>query len=102
MRFLLHGVTGSGKTEIYIRAAQQVLEQGRNVIVLVPEIALTGQIIDRFIGRFGSGKVAVLHSKLSLGERYDQWKKCATGATETDRSSSEHVRQYLRPWKTSG
>ena len=76
---LLHGVTGSGKTEIYIRAAQQVLEQGRNVIVLVPEIALTGQIIDRFIGRFGSGKVAVLHSKLSLGERYDQWKKVRDG-----------------------
>lgn len=79
MRFLLHGVTGSGKTEIYIRAAQQVLEQGRNVIVLVPEIALTGQIIDRLIGRFGSGKVAVLHSKLSLGERYDQWKKVRDG-----------------------
>ena len=79
MRFLLHGVTGSGKTEIYIRAAQQVLELGRNVIVLVPEIALTGQIIDRFIGRFGSGKVAVLHSKLSLGERYDQWKKVRDG-----------------------
>ena len=79
MRFLLHGVTGSGKTEIYIQAAQQVLEQGRNVIVLVPEIALTGQIIDRFIGRFGSGKVAVLHSKLSLGERYDQWKKVRDG-----------------------
>lgn len=79
MRFLLHGVTGSGKTEIYIRAAQQVLEQGRNVIVLVPEIALTGQIIDRFIGRFGSGKVAVLHSKLSLGDRYDQWKKVRDG-----------------------
>lgn len=79
MRFLLHGVTGSGKTEIYIRAAQQVLEQGRNVIVLVPEIALTGQIIDRFIGRFGSEKVAVLHSKLSLGERYDQWKKVRDG-----------------------
>ena len=79
MRFLLHGVTGSGKTEIYIRAAQQVLEQGRNVIVLVPEIALTGQIIDWFIGRFGSGKVAVLHSKLSLGERYDQWKKVRDG-----------------------
>lgn len=79
MRFLLHGVTGSGKTEIYIRATQQVLEQGRNVIVLVPEIALTGQIIDRFIGRFGSGKVAVLHSRLSLGERYDQWKKVRDG-----------------------
>ena len=81
-RFLLHGVTGSGKTEVYIRAAQKVLEQGRNVIILVPEIALTGQIIDRFIGRFGSEKVAVLHSKLSLGERYDQWKKVRDGCGE--------------------
>ena len=81
-RFLLHGVTGSGKTEVYIRAAQKVLEQGRNVIILVPEIALTGQIIDRFIGRFGSEKVAVLHSKLSLGERYDQWKKVRDGCSE--------------------
>ncbi len=78
-RFLLHGVTGSGKTEVYIRAAQKVIEQGRNVIVLVPEIALTGQIINRFIGRFGNDKVAVLHSKLSQGERYDQWKKVRDG-----------------------
>lgn len=81
-RFLLHGVTGSGKTEVYIRAAQKVLEQGRNVIILVPEIALTGQIIDRFIGRFGSERVAVLHSKLSLGERYDQWKKVRDGCEQ--------------------
>ena len=78
-RFLLHGVTGSGKTEVYIRAAKKILEQERNVIILVPEIALTGQIIDRFIGRFGSEKVAVLHSKLSRGERYDQWKKVRDG-----------------------
>lgn len=78
-RFLLHGVTGSGKTEIYIRAAQAVLQQGKNVIILVPEISLTGQIIDRFIGRFGSERVAVLHSRLSLGERYDQWKKVRDG-----------------------
>ena len=74
-RFLLHGVTGSGKTEIYIRAAEEVLKQDRSVIILVPEISLTGQIIERFTGRFGSEDVAVLHSRLSAGERYDQWKK---------------------------
>lgn len=73
--FLLHGVTGSGKTEVYIRAAEAALHKGKNAIILVPEISLTGQIIDRFIGRFGNEEVAVLHSKLSIGERYDQWKK---------------------------
>ena len=77
-RFLLHGVTGSGKTEIYIRAAEEVLKQDRSVIILVPEISLTGQIIERFTGRFGSEDVAVLHSRLSAGERYDQWKRSRT------------------------
>ncbi len=74
-RFLIHGVTGSGKTEIYMRAAEEVLKRGQSVIVLVPEISLTGQITERFTGRFGSEDVAVLHSRLSAGERYDQWKK---------------------------
>ena len=78
-RFLIHGVTGSGKTEVYIRAAAKCLEEGKSVIVLVPEISLTEQIIDRFIGRFGSDTIAVLHSKLSLGERYDQWKRIREG-----------------------
>jgi len=78
-RFLLHGVTGSGKTEIYIRAAAKTVQQGRNVIILVPEISLTGQIIDRFIAKFGSENIAVLHSRLSAGERYDQWKKIRDG-----------------------
>ncbi len=78
-RFLIHGVTGSGKTEVYIRAAAECLEKNKNVIVLVPEISLTEQIIDRFIGRFGSENIAVLHSKLSLGERYDQWKRIRDG-----------------------
>lgn len=78
-RFLLHGVTGSGKTEVYMRAAQQVIAMNRQVIVLVPEISLTTQIIDRFIGRFGCEEIAVLHSRLSLGERYDQWKKIRDG-----------------------
>lgn len=78
-RFLIHGVTGSGKTEIYIRAAEKVINAGKNVIVLVPEISLTGQIIDRFIARFGNAEMAVMHSKLTQGERYDQWKKIRSG-----------------------
>lgn len=80
-RFLIHGVTGSGKTEIYIRAARKALEEGRGVIILVPEISLTGQIIERFLGNFGEDSVAVLHSRLSAGERYDQWKKIRDGKT---------------------
>jgi primosomal protein N' (replication factor Y) len=76
---LLHGVTGSGKTEIYLRAAERVLEQGRGVIVLVPEIALTPQIVGRFVDRFGD-TVAVLHSKLAAGERHDEWSRLRSGA----------------------
>jgi primosomal protein N' (replication factor Y) len=76
---LLHGVTGSGKTEIYLRAAATALEQGRGVIVLVPEIGLTPQIVSRFADRFGD-TVAVLHSKLSAGERHDEWSRLRSGA----------------------
>jgi primosomal protein N' (replication factor Y) (superfamily II helicase) len=76
--FLLHGVTGSGKTEVYLHAAARALNQGRQVVVLVPEISLTHQIIERFTARF-PGRVAVLHSKLSLGERFDQWHGIAEG-----------------------
>ena len=72
--FLLHGVTGSGKTEIYLQAIEQVIEKGKEAIVLVPEIALTPQMVHRFKGRFGSN-VAVLHSALSVGEKYDEWRK---------------------------
>jgi primosomal protein N' (replication factor Y) len=75
---LLHGVTGSGKTEVYLRAAAATLERGRNVIVLVPEIALTPQIVARFVARFGD-TVAVLHSKLSPGERHDEWARLRAG-----------------------
>ena len=78
-RFLVHGITGSGKTEVYIRAAKAALDKGRGVIVLVPEISLTGQIIERFLGHFGKDSVAVLHSRLSAGERYDQWKALRDG-----------------------
>ena len=78
-RFLIHGVTGSGKTEVYIRAAEAAVRKGKGVIVLVPEISLTGQIIERFLGNFGEGSVAVLHSRLSNGERYDQWVRVRKG-----------------------
>lgn len=71
-RFLLHGVTGSGKTEIYLHLIEEVLKQGRDAIVLVPEISLTPQISNRFCGRFGD-RVVILHSALSAGERYDAW-----------------------------
>jgi primosomal protein N' (replication factor Y) (superfamily II helicase) len=72
--YLLYGVTGSGKTEIYLQAIQRVLEQGKEAIVLVPEISLTPQMVHRFKGRFGDD-VAVLHSGLSIGEKYDEWRK---------------------------
>ncbi|MGG1678768.1 primosomal protein N' [Neobacillus sp. NRS-1170] len=72
--FLLYGVTGSGKTEIYLQSIQQVIEKGQEAIVLVPEISLTPQMVNRFKGRFGD-LVAVLHSGLSAGEKYDEWRK---------------------------
>ena len=76
--FLLHGVTGSGKTEVYMRLARACLRQGKSVIVLVPEIALTAQMVNWFEGRFGS-LAAVLHSRLSAGERYDEWRRIRRG-----------------------
>src|SRR5690625_4685568 len=72
--YLLHGVTGSGKTEVYLQAIERVLKKGREAIVLVPEISLTPQMVRRFKGRFGK-QVAVLHSALSAGEKYDEWRK---------------------------
>lgn len=77
--FLLFGVTGSGKTEVYMQLIDQVLKKGKSSIMLVPEISLTPQTVDRFIERFGEENIAVLHSKLSVGERYDQWKKIERG-----------------------
>ncbi|WP_294854152.1 primosomal protein N' [uncultured Oscillibacter sp.] len=75
---LLQGVTGSGKTQIYIRLAQEVLKQGRSVLVLVPEIVLTPQMMEKFSSYFG-GAVAMLHSSLRMTERYDQWKRIRRG-----------------------
>jgi primosomal protein N' (replication factor Y) (superfamily II helicase) len=77
-RLLLHGVTGSGKTEVYLRAAATALAQGRGAIILVPEIALTPQIVSRFADRFGD-TVALLHSRLSAGERRDEWHRLRSG-----------------------
>src|SRR5256885_3866506 len=81
--FLLHGVTGSGKTEIYLQAIARALQRGRGAIVLVPEISLTPQTVERFKARFCSGPlrtlVAVLHSHLSAGERHDEWHKIRQG-----------------------
>lgn len=76
--FLLHGVTGSGKTEIYIRAAEEAVRRGRQALILVPEIALTPQTVRRFLTRF-PGQVGLVHSKLSDGERYDTWRRARTG-----------------------
>ena len=78
-RFLIYGVTGSGKTEIYLQLIGKAMKQNKTSIVLVPEISLTPQMIDRFISRFGKDEIAVLHSKLSLGERYDEWNRIKEG-----------------------
>ncbi|MCW5559608.1 MAG: DEAD/DEAH box helicase family protein, partial [Verrucomicrobiae bacterium] len=81
--FLLHGVTGSGKTEVYLQVLESALAQGRGGIVLVPEISLTPQTVERFKARFSSGRhrtlVAVLHSQLGAGERHDEWHKIRQG-----------------------
>lgn len=76
--YLIHGVTGSGKTEIYLQLIEAVLQQGKQGIVLVPEISLTPQTVERFRGRFGEG-IALIHSQLSEGERYDEWRRIQEG-----------------------
>lgn len=75
---LLHGVTGSGKTELYLQAVAETLAQGRTAFILVPEISLTPQTVKRFVSRF-PGKVGVIHSRLSTGERYDTWRRIRNG-----------------------
>ena len=78
---LLHGVTGSGKTEVYLQVLAAVIAQGKRGIVLVPEIALTAQAILRFVGRFPD-RVAVIHSELTDGERYDEWRRIRSGKVD--------------------
>ncbi|AFS78693.1 primosome assembly protein PriA [Gottschalkia acidurici 9a] len=80
-KHLLHGVTGSGKTEVYLQMIEKILKLEKQAIVLVPEISLTPQTVERFAGRF-EGNVAVLHSGLSLGERYDEWRKIKEGRVQ--------------------
>ena len=77
--FLLYGVTGSGKTEVYLQLIEKALNEHKSSILLVPEISLTPQTVNRFISRFGKENIAVLHSKLSIGERYDEWNKINDG-----------------------
>lgn len=77
-KYLLKGVTGSGKTEVYLQLIEEQLKKGKDAIVLVPEISLTPQTVERFVGRFGN-KVAIYHSSLSFGERYDEWRKIKEG-----------------------
>lgn len=77
-KFLIHGVTGSGKTEIYLQLVEEMIRLNKDTIILVPEISLTPQTIDRFVGRFGEN-VAVLHSRLSYGERFDEWRRIKEG-----------------------
>src|SRR5579863_1016353 len=79
--FLLHGVTGSGKTEIYLRAADQTLQKGKGTIILVPEIGLTPQLLSRFRERFGD-QVVLFHSGLSAGERWDAWRRVRGGGAK--------------------
>ncbi len=79
--YLLRGVTGSGKTEVFMQTIENALELGKTALVLVPEISLTPQMVSRFLSRF-SGRVAVFHSGLSMGERYDQWKKIKDGGAD--------------------
>lgn len=76
--FLIHGVTGSGKTEIYLQAMQQVLDKGKSGVILVPEISLTPQTVERFVSRFGN-KVVVLHSRMLTSVRFREWKRIASG-----------------------
>jgi primosomal protein N' (replication factor Y) len=78
---LLHGVTGSGKTEVYLQALAAMISRGKRGIVLVPEIALTAQAIHRFVGRF-PGRVAIIHSALTDGERYDEWRRIRAGQVD--------------------
>jgi primosomal protein N' (replication factor Y) len=78
---LLHGVTGSGKTEVYLQALAAMIKQGKRGIMLVPEIALTTQAVQRVAGRF-PGRVAIIHSELSVGERYDEWRRIRAGEVD--------------------
>ena len=78
-KYLIYGITGSGKTEIYLQLIEYAIAIDKTAIVLVPEISLTPQMLERFISRFGKENIAVIHSKLSIGERYDEWNRIKEG-----------------------
>src|SRR5205809_658751 len=101
---LLHGVTGSGKTEIYLQAIQAALDRGRTAIVLVPEISLTPQTVERFKSRFADVQdaVAVLHSHLSEGERHDEWHKIHSDRAHCDRRAQRDLRAVKKSWAHRG
>ncbi len=80
--FLIHGVTSSGKTQVYMEAIQKTLELGKTAIMLVPEISLTKQVIEVFVGKFGKERIAVMHSKLTPRERFDEWKRIKDGKVD--------------------
>lgn len=80
--FLLWGVTSSGKTEVYMRAIRRAVDQGKTAIMLVPEISLTGRMIEDLAGRFGKERIAVLHSRLTVRERYDEWERIRQGKAD--------------------
>ena len=96
--FLIYGVTGSGKTEVYLRAIEEVLTQGREAIVLVPEISLTPQLLSRFKDRFGEN-LALLHSGMGRGERYDQWRRIWKGEVKIAMGARSGV---FAPFKNVG
>ncbi len=96
--FLIYGVTGSGKTEIYLRAIEEVIHQGREAIVLVPEISLTPQLLSRFKDRFGEN-LSLLHSGLGKGERYDQWRKIWRGEVKIAVGARSAI---FAPFKNAG
>ena len=77
--FLIHGVTSSGKTQVYMEVIEKALSMGKTAIMLVPEISLTKQVIEIFVGKFGKEKIAVMHSKLTPRERFDEWKRIKDG-----------------------
>ncbi len=93
---LIHGVTGSGKTEVYIQAIQEAIHFGRQAIVLVPEISLTPQTVERFRQRFGA--VAVLHSHLSDAERHNHWQQIAEGAVSVIVGAAAPFSPRHRTW----
>ena len=98
--FLLHGVTGSGKTEVYLQAMKSVIDEGRQGIIMVPEISLTPQLVSRFMSRFGKGSVAVLHSKLTPAQRSEQYRRkirdIRAGAVHRPYSHGRRARDELQ------